>query len=169
MGKPTTAALILLVAGTAAVGPAAITPPEGARLLLSARAEGVQIYACEGEDQGFAWVFKAPEATLIDRSGGQAIRHFGGPSWQLADGTIVVDEVVAEADAPQPDSIPWLLLKAKSVEGAGVLAQASFIRRIETKGGTPPDGGCNQTDTGREARIRYSAWSQPPGRSVQIP
>ena len=157
MDKLTTAALMLLVAGAAEAGPAAITPPEGTRLLLSAQAEGVQIYACEVKDQGFAWVFKAPEATLFDQDGRQIIRHSGGPSWQSEGGTIVVGEVVAKADAPQLDSIPWLLLKAKSKEGTGVLAQTSFIRRVETKGGTPPDGGCDQADTGREARIRYSA------------
>jgi len=151
------AALFLLAAGTAAADPASVAPPEGTKLILSAQAEGVQVYACEAKDQGFAWVFKAPEAALFDQGGRQILHHFAGPSWKSDDGTTLVGEVVAKADAPAPDAIAWLLLKAKSHEGTGTLAKAGFIRRIDTKGGNAPTGGCDKAATGQEARMRYSA------------
>jgi len=157
MNKLIPATALFLLAGAAQADPAAVAPPEGTKLILSAQAEGVQIYACEAKDQGFAWVFKAPEAALFDTGGRQILHHFAGPSWKADDGTTLVGELVAKADAPAPGSIPWLLLKAKSHEGTGMLAKAGFIRRIETKGGNPPSGGCDKAAAGQEARMRYSA------------
>jgi Protein of unknown function (DUF3455) len=65
------AALLPLVAAQADTG--AVAAPKGAKLLLSAVADGVQIYACAAGDKGVSWVFKAPEANLFDTEGRQAI------------------------------------------------------------------------------------------------
>ena len=136
-----------------------VPPPKGAPLLLEVDADGVQIYACEAKDQGFAWVFKAPEAHLFDKQGRQIGTHFAGPTWKLADGT-VVGEVASRADAPASGAIAWLLLKAKSHEGSGVLATAAFIRRADTKGGAAPATGCDAAHQGVLARMRYYALYQ---------
>jgi hypothetical protein len=149
------AAILPLVAAQA--DPAAVAPPKGAKLLLAAQAEGVQIYECKAGEKGLSWVFKAPEAALFDRDGRQILSHFAGPSWKEPDGTTLIGEVVAKADAPEPNAIAWLLLRAKSHEGSGLLAKASFIRRIDTKGGAAPAIVCEAGQTGREARMRYSA------------
>src|SRR5690349_8743786 len=119
-----------------------VPAPKGAPLLLEVDAAGVQIYACESKDQGFSWVFKVPEAKLFDRQGRQIGTHFAGPSWKFADGSVVGD-VAARADAPARGAIPWLLLKPKSHEGAGVAANTAFIRRIDTRGGAAPTAGCD--------------------------
>ena len=147
----------LLLAAVAEAAPADIAAPNGAKLLLAAAAEGVQIYTCESGAQGFAWVFKAPEAALFDGNGRQIMSHFAGPSWKAEDGTTLVGEVMAKADAPQPGAIQWLLLRVKSREGSGPLANAGFVRRIDTAGGTPPAAGCDAGHAGKEARMRYSA------------
>jgi hypothetical protein len=161
MKKPAAAAIVtalLLTSTTAAHAALAdIAAPDGARLLLAAAAEGVQIYACESGAQGFAWVFKAPEAALFDGDGRQILSHFAGPSWKAEDGTTLVGEAIAKADAPKPGAIVWLLLNVKSREGSGPLAKAGFVRRIDTVGGTPPAGGCDAGHAGKEARMRYSA------------
>ncbi|MEA2755537.1 MAG: hypothetical protein QOJ54_1826 [Aliidongia sp.] len=149
------AALLPLAAAHADTG--AVAVPKGAKLLLSAGADGVQVYACTGGDKGFSLVFKAPEAVLFDADGRQILTHFAGPSWKEPDGTTLVGEVVAKADAPMPGAIPWLLLHAKSREGAGLLSKADFIRRIDTKGGLAPATGCEAAHAGQEARMRYSA------------
>jgi Protein of unknown function (DUF3455) len=154
---PAAIAAFTLFAGAAQADPAAVAPPAGAVLMLAAPAEGVQIYACDAKDQGFAWVFKAPEAALFDAEGRQILSHFAGPSWKSADGTTLVGEVAGKADAPAPGAIPWLLLKTKSHEGSGPLAKAGFIRRIDTKGGAAPAAGCDAGHAGNEARMRYSA------------
>ena len=136
-----------------------VPAPKGAPLLLAVDADGVQIYTCEAKDQGFAWVFKAPEANLFDKQGRQIGTHFAGPSWKFADGS-VVGEVAARADAPATGTIPWLLLKAKSHEGAGVPANTAFVRRLDTKGGSAPTAGCDAAHKGEQARIRYYALYQ---------
>jgi hypothetical protein len=153
MNTPVATAVAAALLLTAAA-PAEIAAPAGAKLLLAGLADGVQIYTCEAKDQGTAWVFKAPEAALFDGDGRQIMSHFAGPSWKTPDGTTLVGEVLAKADAPKPGAIPWLLLKVKSREGSGPLAKTSFIRRIDTVGGTPPATGCH---AGEEARMRYSA------------
>ena len=95
-------ACALVVLGTlpARADETAVVPPATASLLVEARADGVQIYACENADKGPQWVFKAPEANLFDAEGRQIGTHFAGPSWKLADGSEITGSPVAKADAP---------------------------------------------------------------------
>jgi len=148
---------LLMEASAACAEETTLSPPAGAALLLRVAADGVQIYACEATDKGRGWVFKAPEAALFDTDGRQIGTHFAGPTWKLADGSAVVGEVAARADAPATGAIPWLLLRAKSHEGGGTLADAAFIRRIDTKGGAAPNTACEPAHIAEQARMRYSA------------
>jgi hypothetical protein len=70
-----------------------VVPPEDSMLLLEVVVDGVQIYTCEAKDGGFAWSFKAPEATFFDKRGRQVGTHFAGPTWKMDDGCVVVGEV----------------------------------------------------------------------------
>jgi hypothetical protein len=141
-------------------GQAGMTPPQGASRLLELSADGVQIYTCEAKNNAFAWTFSAPEAKLFDKQQHQVGTHFAGPTWKLNDGSTVVGEVVAKADAPDASAIPWLLLRAKSHDGAGALAAAEYIRRADTKGGVAPNTGCDAAHVSQKARIPYSATYQ---------
>jgi hypothetical protein len=134
-----------------------VTPPQGSTLLLEAPADGVQIYTCEAKGNFFQWSFKAPEANLFDKEGRQIGTHFAGPTWKMADGSALVGEVIAKADAPEKDAIQWLLLRAKAHEGQGVLGEAAFIRRTDTKGGVAPTAGCDAGHVSEQVRMRYSA------------
>ena len=155
------AAVAAVGAGFAAYADAVLVPaPAGAPLLLEATADGVQIYACEAQGQGFEWVFKAPEANLFDAQGLQVGTHFAGPTWKTGDGSSVVGEVAGRADAPAGGAIPWLLLRAKSHGGSGILAAVAFIRRADTKGGIAPASGCDAAHSGAQARVRYYALYQ---------
>ena len=131
---------ILIGMGTIAVNAdqTAVAPPQGSALFLEVGAEGVQIYTCESKASGFEWSFTAPEANLFDTQGRQIGTHFGGPTWKLDDGSTVVGEVIAKADAPEPGAIQWLLLRAKRPEGSGPLSAVAYIRRAETRGGVAP-------------------------------
>src|SRR5438876_8126133 len=150
-----------ILTGTAAfaagVDQAAVAPPEGSAPLLELAADGVQIYTCEAKDGGFVWSFKAPEANLFDEQGRQVGTHYAGPTWKIDDGSMVVGEVIARADAPEPGAIPWLLLRAKSQEGAGILSTVAYIRRADTEGGEAPQTGCDAGHLSAQARMRYSA------------
>ena len=86
--------------------------------MLELDADGVQIYTCEAKGGGFEWSFKAPEANLFDKEGRQVGTHFAGPTWKIDDGSEVVGEVAATADAPDPSAIQWLLLRAKTHQGS---------------------------------------------------
>jgi hypothetical protein len=153
-------ALFLLATVPALADQAAVARPAHAPLLVAARADGVQIYACETTEKGPDWVFKAPEANLFDAKGRQIGTHFAGPAWKLADGSQVTGAVIAKADAPIPGAIPWLLLEVKTHEGAGRLAAVALIRRADTKGGAAPADGCDAGHLGEQARMRYSATYQ---------
>jgi uncharacterized protein DUF3455 len=129
-------------------------------LFVRARGVGVQIYECRSspeEPAQFAWVLKAPDAQLSDRAGKPIIRHFAGPTWQASDGSAVVGEVVARDNGPDPDAIAWLLLRAQSTSGSGLLSRTLSIQRLQTVGGNAPAGACSASQAGSEARVNYSA------------
>jgi len=85
----------------------------------------------------------------------------------LGDGFAVVGEVIEKADAPEPDAIQWILLRAKSHEASGTLSAVAYIRRTETKGGVAPGAGCDSSHLSEQARTRYSATYQffSPGKT----
>jgi hypothetical protein len=159
--------LIVMMAGHAiAAGsldmpvPEALKVPPGQVLAVSARAKGAQIYACTADKDDstrFSWTLKAPEATLRDKSGKPIGKHYGGPTWEAADGSKVVGEVVAKADAPVATAIPWLLLRAKSTSGTGMFSSIASIQRLHTVGGKAPANGCDKDRSGKEVRVSYSA------------
>jgi hypothetical protein len=158
-------ALLLTALSGAAIGEDALATPSGERKLFEFSADGVQIYVCKpnGEAQkalGYAWVFDAPEAVLFAADGKQAGTHFKGPTWKLNDGSSVTGELSAKQPAPKAQSIPWLLLKVKSHQGTGALDVVHFIRRVDTVGGTEPEGGCDAAHNGEIARVPYSATYQ---------
>jgi hypothetical protein len=155
-----TAILIGTGGVAAAADQAAVAPPQGSTPLLELVADGLQLYTCEAKEGGFAWAFKAPEANLFDTQGRQVGTHFAGPTWKLDDGSEVVGEVVAKADAVEPRAIQWLLLRAKSHQGSGALSAAAYIRRTETRGGVAPSTGCDVGHLSQQARMRYSAMYQ---------
>jgi hypothetical protein len=136
--------------------------PAGARAVLEAKAEGVQIYACTAAGDSFKWVFKAPQAKLFDASGKQIGTHFAGPTWKLTDGSQVRGEVqgeiVATKPAPEADAVAWLLLRAKAGTATGSLASVAIIRRTDTHGGAAPASGCQTAaDASKTAQIPYTA------------
>ena len=137
-----------------------VTPPQGSAPLLEVVADGVQIYTCEAKGSLFQWTFKGPEANLFDKQGRQIGTHFAGPTWKMADGSAIVGEVVAKADATEPRAVQWLLLRAKSHQGSGVLSSVAYIRRAETEGGLAPSTGCDASHLSQQARMRYSATYQ---------
>ncbi len=84
-------------------------------------------------------------------------KHYAGPTWEALDGSTVVGERVAKADAPDPAAIPWLVLRAKPTSGSGTFGAITTIQRLHTVGGTAPASGCGAAQAGREARVAYSA------------
>jgi Protein of unknown function (DUF3455) len=137
--------------------PAAIKPAAGLSVYREARAIGAQIYACGKNDAGaWTWIFKAPEAVLVDPQEKPLGKHYAGPSWEGLDGGKVVGAVKASAPSPE-NSIPWLLLDIKTREGTGDFTQAQAILRVATRGGVAPADGCDAAHLGAEKRVPYTA------------
>ncbi|HEX9144342.1 MAG TPA: DUF3455 domain-containing protein [Candidatus Binatia bacterium] len=140
--------------------PAKLKPRANESLAMIVPAKGVQIYECRAKkDQASAyeWAFVAPEADLFDTSGNKIGRHYAGPHWESTDGSKIAGTVKENADAPQADAIPWLLLVTKSVGSQGSFSKITSIQRVNTVGGVAPKTGCSQSTVGTTARISYTA------------
>jgi hypothetical protein len=170
MSVPTAARIVLaasLIACSAARAqdpprpdvPEAIKAPAGEHVVLVAHAGGSQIYTCgKGDDGKPQWTLKAPEAQLRDVKGALIGHHSAGPSWKHVDGSSVTGKMLAKAPAPDPASIPWLLVSVVSHDGNGVLTPVTSIQRIHTKGGVaPPAEKCDPSKPSAETWIPYSA------------
>jgi hypothetical protein len=117
-------------------------------LVLRARGEGVQIYACvKGDD--WAWKLKGPEATLFDEKHKAIGKHFAGPTWRLDDGSEVQGKMVESK--PQVGTIPWLILYGEvDRRRRARLSRVDAVRRTETQGGVAPtDGVRRRSSRGR--------------------
>jgi len=137
--------------------PPELRPPEGANLILRAHAKGDQIYICKQQNAQYSWTLKAPEAQLFDEKGQVLGRHFAGPTWEASDESAVTGKVVAHADSPEKDAIPWLLLAAVDDFVNGLMSSVSNIQRLNTKGGKAPGTGCDGSHLGEETRVFYTA------------
>ena len=159
------ASFVAFISGCASVGMAPVVPenlkvPATQALAVVAQASGVQIYECNAsktDPARFEWVFKAPEAELLDNAGKKIGKHYAGPTWESNDGSKVVGEVKARDDGPDGNAIPWLLLSAKSAEGNGIFGKTQSIQRVNTVGGKAPPEGCNQAQLGKVVRVAYQA------------
>ncbi len=156
------AALTLLA--LAAAAPAQSTPslPPGSEVLqvpaghvatFRTFARGVQVYRCDPAT--LQWTFSHPYALLYANEACTALvgLHTGGPTWMTFSGSTVVGQVLASSSV-DPTAIPWLLLEARSAEGPGVLANTTFIQRVNTVGGLRP---ASPGNPGQIALIPYTA------------
>jgi hypothetical protein len=135
-----------------------IEVPAGARTILTARGQGVQIYNCTAIQDGVKWTLKGPDAKLLDDAGKQIGTHFAGPTWKLNDGSQLMGELVASQPSTDAKSVAWLLLRAKAGSATGSLAGVQFVRRTETHGGVPEASACQSAaDAGKSTRVDYSA------------
>lgn len=152
----------MVLAQSAAVSPipSDLRVPANQQLLLTVAATGDQIYICQAKsDQPdvYEWTLKAPEALLYNERGQTIGHHYGGPTWEMEDGSQVVGQLEAKVDAPTADAIPWLLLQVKSHAGNGILSRINWIQRVNTTGGKAPIEACDASRQNKEVRIDYSA------------
>jgi hypothetical protein len=132
-------------------------PPSTQHAILTVTGKGMQIYLCQQGPSGAQWIFQAPEANLTDVSGNPAGTHSAGPAWNSKDGSSVKGVVLVKAPSSDPNSIPWLLLRASGASGTGIMAKVEFIRRSDTHGGVAPATGCDAQHINTSARVPYTA------------
>lgn len=131
-------------------------PPGNHELLLEAKGDGVQIYACtDGK-----WTLKTPDAKLLDPQGTVIGTHFAGPTWKLTDGSEVKGKAIASQLSPDAGSVPWLLIEAVPNSGTGQFADVNYIRRTETHGGAAPKEACTTGESRQHYTAKYSFYSK---------
>ena len=164
IGASLVAAVVLAPAALA--GPPApdvpgdIAVPAGHKPFLVGHATGVQIYPCQITASGYAWGGSTPRAPLVDDNGKPIAEHFGGPSWQATDGSLVVGRRDAGVTV-DPTAIPWLRLtiaSASSGEDGDRLTGTTYILRTATTGGLAPAAAdCNAATEGTSVEVPYTA------------
>lgn len=128
------AAAMLPAIAVQAQTPDTIAAP-GETLVATVHAQGAQVYECKANASGaLVWQFREPVATLID-NGKTVGRHYAGPHWELADGSIVAGKVMGRAPGATPNDIPLLKLEVTSRSGSGRLSGVTTIQRLNTQGG----------------------------------
>ncbi|WP_298257067.1 DUF3455 domain-containing protein [Bradyrhizobium sp.] len=133
--------------------PDAIAAP-GETVILTAHAEGAQVYECKATADGkLAWAFREPIASLLV-DGKTVGRHYAGPTWEHVDGSSVTAKSAGSAPAATANDIPWLKLQVTASHGKGVLSGVTTVQRINTKGGKL-EGACDKAGTFKSAP--YSA------------
>src|SRR5215207_2501136 len=109
----------------------------GNKLFLAAHATGVQSYDCVAVADGDAWSAPTPRANLYADNGRLVATHYGGPTWEARDGSMVVGRKEAGVTVDST-AIQWLRLAAASTSAGpdgGRLAGTTYIQRIATVGG----------------------------------
>lgn len=132
-----------------------IKVPDGQEPALQLAARGVQIFRCERLDNAFVWRFRQPEAELFDSQGQSIGRHGAGFSFEHRDGSRLLGTVVAHENSASTDTLPWLLLSAKSF-GKGAFGGVSYVQRVNTRGGMPP-AGCSAAQANRLLHVDFAA------------
>lgn len=157
--------------------PADIGVEEGHTVFMKGHAAGTQNYICLPTDGGPKWTFVAPQATLFQRFKGdsyqQNMTHFLAavppgvgswlPSWlHSSDSSQVWARKKEDSDDSayvEAGAIPWLLLEVveqtPGPAGGALLAQTTFIQRLNTSGGLAPASTCTQI--GALALVPYTA------------
>jgi hypothetical protein len=141
-------ALVAAPALAAPAAPAAFGVADRATI-LGVHAEGIQLYECKAG----AWTFREPVATLI-RGDETVGRHYAGPHWELADGSLVKGKVAMSLPGAGPDDAALLKLDVVENSGAGALKDATLVLRLNTHGGALK-GDC--AEAGAFRSVPYSA------------
>lgn len=171
-------AAALLLAGCATVapppasGPAGVVPPPGPTTpslglfskikvpdgqvpALKLGARGVQVFRCEARGNESQWVFRVPEADLLDDSGKVVGRHGANFSFEHADGSRLLGKVVSYDEPPNRTDLRWLLLSTTAF-GKGAFEGVTHVQRVNTRGGMPP-ASCEAKQRNQLLRVDFSS------------
>ncbi len=144
------------------VDPSIAVPDGGGVVLLHASATGTQNYACMLVSGSYVWVFQGPNANLADCNAQNIGKHFASdngaayPEWATtADSSYVVATKLA-SNSPS-GAIPWLLYQSTSTAGGGPLSKTTYVQRVNTTGGLPPNTTCDSSAVGTSQQVTFTA------------
>lgn len=132
-----------------------IKVPDDREAVLTLRGRGAQVFRCEKRNGQGVWMFRQPDAELVDDAGKVVGRHGASFSFEHLDGSRLVANIAAYDDAPKATDLRWLLMTTKSY-GKGAFADVTHVQRVNTAGGMPP-AGCDLAHAGRVLRIDFTS------------
>lgn len=132
-----------------------IKVPDDREPVLRLAARGAQVFRCERRDGQGVWVFRQPDAELVDAAGKVVGRHGANFSFEHVDGSRLVATIAAHDEAPKPTDLRWLLMTTRSF-GKGAFEAVTHVQRVDTTGGMPPPS-CDTAQAGRVLRIDFTA------------
>ncbi len=154
---------MLTLAGCAAttattpIAPPAVVVPAGHAYALTLVGKGDLTYECRTANNASQWSFVAPDAQLITAEGKVVGKYYGGPTWELNDGSKLVGKQLAIAPATRAGAIPLQLVEVTINSGVGQLRNTTYIQRLDTQGGVAPAVACTSANTGQRMTVPYSA------------
>ena len=122
---------------------------------LQLASRGVQIFRCEKRDAGLLWVFRQPQADLLDSDGKPVGKHGANFSFEHDDGSRLVSTITAYDEAPKPTDLRWLLLTTRSF-GKGAFENVTHVQRVNTTGGMPP-ARCDASQLNQLLRVDFTS------------
>jgi len=137
----------------------AITAPADEEPAFVLRGEGTQSFECKplaSDPNRFAWAFAKPDITLYD-AGRPVARHASENTWEATGDRSSVSGAPRARQDGGSSNLPWLLFRAQSTPDAGLFAGVTSVQRVNTTGGVAPDGGCDASNAGKEARVTVAA------------
>ena len=134
--------------------PDAIKAPAG-KVAMTLKGTGVLNYECKTADGKTAWGF-VPDAKLTDKAGKEVGKYYGGPTWELNDGSKITGKQLATAPAAA-GAIPLQLVETTPATGKGALEGVVYIQRVNTNGGVAPADVCDASKVGTKKPVGYSA------------
>lgn len=132
-----------------------IKAPSTTEPALQLASRGVQIFRCEKRDSSQVWVFRQPQAELLDANGKVVGQHGANFSFELDDGSRLVSTVTAYDEASKPTDLRWLLLTTRSF-GKGGLENVTHVQRVNTAGGMPPTR-CEAAQLNQLLRVNFTS------------
>ena len=101
------------------------------------------------------WVFRQPQADLLDTGGKTVGKHGANFSFEHDDGSRLVSTIAAYDEASKPTDLRWLLLTTRSF-GKGALENVTHVQRVNTAGGMPP-ARCEASQLNQLLRVDFTS------------
>ena len=105
--------------------------------------------------RALVWVFRQPQADLLDAAGKPVGKHGANFSFEHDDGSRLVSTIAAYDEAPKPTDLRWLLLTTRSF-GKGALESVAYVQRVNTSGGMPPPR-CEASQLNQLLRVDFTS------------
>lgn len=133
-----------------------VSPPEGARHLMTLTGKGTQVFQCTPDKQGRYWRFVTPQATLTDQKHRIVAEHGADFTFVARDGSRLTSKIVKYSAGADAASLKNVLFETTSSGKQGILTGVRWVKRTGAKGGVPLTA-CSASQIGMVLRRPFVA------------